>query len=120
MSKADLTVKQKNALINELSSAENTLNSFDTTVQFRLIPEPHEIRTFGEAAISTGRVIVEFSELLQNVTLRALLHTVRSDYDYLSDTQNSSLKDSMLLDIEKETLSKLHAQLDHIEKGLAD
>jgi hypothetical protein len=120
MSKADLSAKQRAALLNELLVAESTLNSFDTTAQYSIISDVQEIDGLGEAAISIGRVLVEFSELLLNVAVRSLLQTIRSDYDYICDTPNSSLIDSRILDAESETLSKLHAQLDCIEKGLAD
>ncbi len=120
LSKSEISEIRRHEIADELQQAIQIISSNEVgRVDFSTNTDAN-LSTRNEAVIAFGRVLVDFSNILSEVSLSSLSQVMQADYEYLIGNSLTNVRQNFLNDGLKEKLLILSKQLSKIEASLGD
>jgi hypothetical protein len=118
LSKSEISEIRRHEIADELQQAIQIISSNEVgRVDFSTNTDAN-LSTRNEAVIAFGRLVVDFSNLLSEVSLSSLSQVMQADYEYLLGNSLTNVRQDFLNDYLKEKLLILSNQLSKIEASL--
>ena len=118
LSKSEISEIRRHEIADELQQAIQIISSNEVgRVDFSTNTDAN-LSTRNEAVIAFGRLVVDFSNILSEVSLSSLSQVMQADYEYLLGNSLTNVRQDFLNDYLKEKLLILSNQLSKIEASL--
>jgi hypothetical protein len=118
LSKSEIPEITRHEIGDELQQAIQIISSNEVErVEFFTYTDAN-LSSRNEAVIAFGRVLVDFSNLLSEVSLSSLSQVMQADYEYLLGNPLTNVRQNFLNDNLKEKLLILSNQLSKIEASI--
>jgi predicted house-cleaning noncanonical NTP pyrophosphatase (MazG superfamily) len=118
LSKSEIKEIARHEIADELQQAIQIISSNVIGDNEFLTNSNVNLSSRNEAVVAFGRVLVDFSNLLSDVSLRSLSQVMQADYEYLLGNSLTNVRQDFLNDHHKEKLLILSNQLSKIEASL--
>jgi hypothetical protein len=118
LSKSEIKEIARHEIADELQQAIQIISSNVIGDNEFLTNSNVNLSSRNEAVVAFGRVLVDFSNLLSDVSLRSLSQVMQADYEYLLGNSLTNVRQDFLNDYLKEKLLILSNQLSKIEASL--
>ena len=118
LSKSEIPEIRRHEIGDELQQAIQIISSNEVGDNDFLTNSDVNLSSRNEAVIAFGRVIVDFSNFLSEVSLSSLSQVMQADYEYLLGNSLTNVRQNFLNDQLKERLLILSNQLSKIEASL--
>jgi hypothetical protein len=112
LSKSEISEIRRHEIADELQQAIQIISSNEVG------RVDANLSTRNEAVIAFGRLVVDFSNILSEVSLSSLSQVMQADYEYLLGNSLTNVRQDFLNDYLKEKLLILSNQLSKIEASL--
>ena len=118
LSKSEISEIRRHEIADELQQAIQIISSNAIGHNDFLTNSDVNLSSRNEAVVAFGRVLVDFSNLLSDVSLSSLSQVMQADYEYLLGNSLTNVRQDFLNDHHKEKLLILSNQLSKIEACL--
>ena len=118
LSKSEISEITRHEIGDELQQAIQIISSNEVGHIDFLTNTDVNVSSRNEAVVAFGRVLVDFSNLLSEVSLSSLSQVMQADYEYLLGNSLTNVRQNFLNDKLKEKLIILSNQLSKIEASL--
>ena len=118
LSKSEISEITRHEIGDELQQAIQIISSNEVGHIDFLTNTDVTVSSRNEAVVAFGRVLVDFSNLLSEVSLSSLSQVMQADYEYLLGNSLTNVRQNFLNDKLKEKLIILSNQLSKIEASL--
>lgn len=120
LSRSDLSDIKRNSLSDEVQHALRELKSDQSSNSENFSREPIPVTSDKSAAICLGRLIVDFTYLLNQLTIESMIHILQADYEYLDGNPLSGFSPNLRGNKLTEEITLLNRQIKEIEQWLGD
>jgi len=120
LSRSDFSELKRQEICDEIQHSTKAISSNQRGKAEQLSQHQPKILSKGDAGISFGRLLVDFTQLLSDVTLDSFYQVLQADYDYLSGNSHAGATPKSMNDELEAKMIHFNTQISALENWLGE